>query len=110
MDFVDEVYEVTRSFPTEEIYGLTSQLRRSGVSIPSNVAEGHGRKSTKEFLRHLSIAYGSLIEAETQLIIAGAKVFSLNPQLHHISKKTSEIGKRLNGLSASLKRSLTPDP
>lgn len=66
MNLAEEVYRVSRSFPREEIYGLTSQLRRAAVSIPSNVAEGQGRRTTADFLRHLSIAYGSLLELETR--------------------------------------------
>lgn len=71
MDLVEAIYKATKHFPREELYGLTSQLRRAGVSIPSNIAEGQGRKSTSEFLHHLSFAYGSLREVETQLVIAG---------------------------------------
>lgn len=70
MDFVAEVYAITRDFPKEEIYGLTSQLRRSAVSIPSNISEGSARNSTKEFVQFLHIALGSAAEAETQLLIA----------------------------------------
>ena len=70
MDLVEEVYTASRSFPREEIYGLTSQLRRAAVSIPSNIAAGQGRRTTADFLRHLSIAYGSLREVETQILIA----------------------------------------
>ncbi|MEP6819994.1 MAG: four helix bundle protein [bacterium] len=64
MDLIEEVYKISRSFPREEIYGLTSQLRRAAVS------EGQGRRTTADFLRHLSIAYGSLLELETQVLIA----------------------------------------
>lgn len=70
MDFVIEVYAITRYFPKEEIYGLTSQLRRAAVSIPSNIAEGAARNTEKEMVQFLHIALGSAAEAETQLIIA----------------------------------------
>ena len=64
------IYDRTRTFLREEIYGLTSQIRRASVSIPSNIAEGHARASTKEYHHHVSIARGSLAELETQLLIA----------------------------------------
>lgn len=70
MDFVVEIYTLTRSFPSTELYGLTGQLRRAAVSIPSNLAEGATRKNTKEFIQFLYIAKGSLSEIETQLMIA----------------------------------------
>ena len=70
MDLVEQVYRLTQDFPQAEIYGLTSQLRRCAVSIPSNIAEGHTRESNKEYLYHLSIAQGSLAELQTQLEIA----------------------------------------
>ena len=70
MDLVTAIYRATAGFPRDEIYGLTSQLRRAAVSIPSNIAEGQGRQSTREFIHFLSIAYGSLNEAQTQILIA----------------------------------------
>src|ERR1700687_5955116 len=65
MNLVEKVYEITKSLPSEELYGLKSQIRRCSVSIPSNIAEGHGRKGSGEYLHHLSIAKGSLAELET---------------------------------------------
>src|SRR5262245_52079237 len=70
MDLVMQIYKITREFPPEERFGLTNQLRRAAVSVPSNIAEGQGRHATRDFLRCLSIAYGSLQEVETQLVIA----------------------------------------
>ena len=65
------IYKVTKRFPKDEMYGLTSQIRRSAVSIPSNIAEGYGRKTTLEYVRFLYIAYGSVCELETQTMISG---------------------------------------
>ncbi len=70
MDFVTEIYNLTRQFPKEELWGLTSQIRRAAVSIPSNIAEGCGRTSVKETSRFMDIALGSIAEVETQLLIA----------------------------------------
>ncbi len=70
MNLVTEIYSVTRNFPADEKFGLTVQLRRAAVSIPSNISEGAGRPSTKEFLRFLGIAQGSLAELETQVLIS----------------------------------------
>jgi four helix bundle protein len=102
MDLVQTVYESVRAFPKEEVYGLTSQLKRAVVSVPSNIAEGQGRKSTREFLHHLSIAYGSLMEVETQILIA-ARLGYLNPQeADLIAEQTAEVGRVINGLSNAL--------
>ena len=70
IDFVTEIYEITRAFPKDEIYGLTSQIRRAAVSIPSNIAEGSARNSNKEFIQFLYISLGSLSEVDTQMIIS----------------------------------------
>jgi len=70
MDLVKQIYELTQDFPKSEIYGLTSQVRRSAISIPSNIAEGAARNSSKEFIQFLYISLGSVAELETQLLIA----------------------------------------
>jgi len=70
MRLVTETYHCTKSFPSDELYGLTSQIRRSSVSIPSNIAEGYGRNSTQDYVRFLRVANGSLFEYQTQIQIA----------------------------------------
>jgi len=104
MNLAEEVYKVSRSFPREEIYGLTSQLRRAAVSIPSNVAEGQGRRTTQSFLNHLSIAYGSLLELETQLLIATRLSYLTNGKCQEVLQLAAEVGRLLNGLITSLAR------
>jgi four helix bundle protein len=79
MELVESIYRMTKTFPQEEIYSLSNQMRRAAISIPSNIAEGHGRKSTKVFLHFLSVAYGSLKEVETQVFIS--------LRLNYITKK-----------------------
>ena len=98
IDFVTQLYNVTTAFPKEEIYGLTNQLRRAAVSIPSNIAEGAARKSNKEFIQFLHIALGSSAELETQLIISNNLKFMNDETFHEIDKKRNEIGKMLFGL------------
>ncbi len=104
MALVLEVYRVTKLFPKEELFGLTSQVRRAVVSIPSNIAEGQGRTSTKEFLHHLSIAYGSLCETETQLLIAKDLNYLAQQDYESLSIMTARVGRLINGLSKSLQR------
>lgn len=100
MDFVESVYRATRSFPKDELYGLTSQLRRSCVSVPSNIAEG--RRSGAEFHHRLSIAHGSLCEAETQLMIGERLGYVETPELKRLLEQAGEIGRLITGLSNSL--------
>ncbi|WP_052464533.1 four helix bundle protein [Geoalkalibacter subterraneus] len=102
MDLVAMIYQVTRAFPKEELYGLTNQLRRAAVSIPSNIAEGHARSSTQEFHRFLSIARGSLAEVETQLLIAQRLGYLSANQLSPILSLQVEINKMTNSLMSKL--------
>jgi len=104
MDLVAEIYCSTRSFPKEEVYALTNQVRRAGVSIASNIAEGQGRQTTADFCRHLSIAYGSLREAETQLLIARRLDYLSESATQHLLQMAGEVGRLLNGLMTSLRR------
>jgi len=102
MELVTDVYQHTRHWPTEELYGLTSQVRRAAVSVPSNIAEGHGRRSGREFVRFLNIAHGSLMEVETQLRIANDLGFLSARDLECMLKTTAEIGRVLYGLLQSV--------
>jgi len=102
LDLVEEIYKASKSFPNDELYGLTSQIRRAVVSIPSNIAEGQGRDSTREFRRHLSIAYGSLCEVQTQIIIAQRLIYLKEEQVIRLLSMTDEVARLINGLSNSL--------
>ena len=104
MDLVEMVYQATEGFPREEIYGLTSQLRRASVSIPSNIAEGQGRRSSKEFMSFLSIAHGSVRELETQVLIARRLGYLRAAQVEPILHQAAEVGRLIKGLSSSLSR------
>jgi len=104
MALVTEVYRVSQEFPKEEIFGLISQTRRSAVSVPSNIAEGHARTSKKEFQYFLSNARGSLAELETQLTIAHQLAFINETTLTHLLNQLWEAARILNGLLSSLKR------
>jgi four helix bundle protein len=106
MDLVEQFYLLTQSFPKQEVYGLTSQVQRSAVSLPSNIAEGHARDSTKEFLHHLSITLGSLAELETQLILAERLTYLDRKDLDVLLLKTNETGRMLRGLQKALKAKL----
>jgi four helix bundle protein len=102
MDLVEVVYAATRSWPKEEAYGLTSPIRRAVVSVPSNIAEGQGRSSTREFLHHLSIAYGSLLEVETQALVAQRLGYISQDVTDRVLASTAEAGRLINDLSRSL--------
>jgi len=104
MAFVTTIYKVTQEFPKEEIYGLTNQMRRAAVSVPSNISEGAARGSKKEFVQFLHIALGSVAELDTQIMIAGNLQYISN--IDQLSLETEMLRKLLNGLIYSLKNRL----
>jgi len=102
MVLANEVYTVTTEFPKGEIYGLTSQVRRAAVSVPSNIAEGHARGTTRDFLRFLAVAQGSLAELETQVLIAKHQGFLADGAASSLLATADEVGKMARGLRVSL--------
>ena len=105
MDLVELVYRLTGSFPRNEIYGLASQIQRAAVSVPSNIAEGHTREHTKEYLHHLSMSQASLAELETQLEIAIRLRYVSLQEARSIAERAESLGKQLYALrNALLKR------
>ena len=98
-----QVYRLTATFPKTEIYGLTSQLRRAAVSVPSNIAEGKGRASDKELMQFLCHARGSLFEIETQFAITARLGYTAPEDGDEIRRQTSRIGQILNGLIRSVR-------
>jgi len=104
MDLVEAVYGVTKQFPKDELFGLTSQLRRSAVSVPSNIAEGHCRNGAREFVHHLSIALGSLGEVETQVLIAQRLGYITEDRAAGVVGAASETGRIVVGLIHSLQK------
>ena len=96
------IYKVTKRFPKDEMYGLTSQIRRSAVSIPSNIAEGYGRKTTLEYVRFLYIAYGSVCELETQMMISGDLGYMGKERLQELREEIGDIERMLKALIKSL--------
>ncbi len=101
-----EVYRITKGFPKQETYGLTSQIRRSAVSIPSNIAEGYGRKTTADYLRFLYIAYGSVCELETQILLSGDLSYIPSVDLEVLKDKTAEVERMLKAMIKSLQKKL----
>jgi four helix bundle protein len=98
MDVAEDVYDLTRTFPNDELYGMRSQMRRSAVSIPSNIAEGKGRNSNKELLHFLSNARGSLHELETQLLLAMRFAYVSAERAEEMQSKIAEVARMLSGL------------
>lgn len=102
MALVTTIYQITRNFPKDEIYGITNQMRRAAVSVPCNIAEGASRGYDKEFVQFLHIALGSLSELETQILIAGNLDYI--PNVEQLTSETEILRKLLNGLIYSLKK------
>lgn len=106
IDLVTLIYQETLKFPKEELYVLVSQMRRSVISIPSNISEGYARRTTKEYINFIQIAFGSAAELETQLIIANRLGYLSDKKHLEIDSKLGEILKMLNGLLVKLKQKL----
>ncbi|TDI34618.1 MAG: four helix bundle protein [Acidobacteria bacterium] len=102
MDLAEAIYRVTAEFPSVERFGLSRQLRRAAVSVISNITEGRGRRSTKDFKRFVDIAYGSLCELETQLELAERLDFFSKEERQRTLALVSETGRLLNGLRRAL--------
>lgn len=104
IELVTKIYKTTANFPKQEIYGLTAQIRRAAVSVPSNIAEGQGRNSGREFLQFLGHAKGSLVEVETQLFIACNLAYITKEQRSALLQESDRVSRLLNGLMLSLKK------
>lgn len=103
MNFVTEVYKVSKQFPIEENFGLTSQIRRSSISIPSNIAEGFGRQSLGDYIRFLNIAIASLFELQTQLEISLNLTYISKERFDELFELSREIERMLSSLTRKLK-------
>ena len=102
VQFADRMYDLTSRFPADERFGLTNQLRRASVSISSNIAEGSGRGSSKEFARFIEIAYGSLMETVSQIRIAKNRSFLMDADHQNLYEAAEKLAKMLSGLKSSL--------
>ena len=103
MDLVEITYKLTEALPFKEQFGLTSQIRRSAVSVPSNIAEGYGRQSTGNYIQFLSIARGSLLELETQIELCVRLNYFQQSESEDIRSRISEIGKMISSLILKLR-------
>ena len=104
MDLVEKCYHLTKRLPPTETYGLISQIQRAAVSIPANIAEGKGREHLGDYIRHISIANGSLKELETHLLISERLAYLKTSEVQPVLELTDEIGRMLNSLMEKLKQ------
>ncbi|HEY7837001.1 MAG TPA: four helix bundle protein [Terriglobales bacterium] len=110
MALVTEIYRLTAEFPARELYGLADQMRRAAVSVPSNIAEGQGRLSHKDFRLFLGHARGSLLELATQIQIAMNVQYLTRENGNRVLEQSTEVGRILNGLIAAMTAATTHDP
>ena len=106
----EKCYEATKAFPRDELFGMTAQIRRASASIPANIAEGRGRQGTKDFLRFLSVARGSLVELETHLQLSHRVGLLPKEQLNELLARTDKISRMLTALRRSLLTKLRRKP
>ena len=109
MALVVESYRVAKLLPKSETYGLIGQIQRAAVSIPANIAEGHGREHLGDYIRHLSVANGSLMELETHFLISVELEYLTRDQIAQAMSMTAEVGRMLTGLTRKLRGPLTPE-
>jgi four helix bundle protein len=102
MDLVESVYQITKKLPASEQWGLTSQMRRAAVSVPSNIAEGYGRQATGEYRHHLSIARASLLELETQVLVCQRLEYFTDAELKPLLRDIDDLSKMIASLVAKL--------
>jgi four helix bundle protein len=110
MALAAEVYQLTEGFPKSQLYSLTQQIQRAAVSVPSNIAEGHGRKKDGEFIYHLRVARGSACELETQLLLAQRLHYLDDDQVGRLNERLQTVGRLLNGLLRYLSNGNTGFP
>ncbi|MFY0631464.1 MAG: four helix bundle protein [Flavobacteriaceae bacterium] len=101
MELCNDIFNITKGFPKTEIYSLTSQINRSVVSVPSNIAEGSSRSSDKDFKRYLEIALGSLYELQTQIVLSSYKEYISKKELETLENKAEELQKMISGFMKS---------
>ena len=102
-----DIYRITKDFPKEERFGLTSQIRRAAVSVPSNIAEGYGRKTTPDYIRALYVAYGSHCELETQMLLSGDLGYIKVADMKKLQEEIGEVERMLKALIKSLERKVS---
>ena len=103
VDLVTDCYGLTKQLPKTEIYGLTAQIQRAAVSIPANIAEGHGREHLGDYLHHLSIANGSLMELETHILISERLAYLGTTDVERLLRQSGEVSRMLAGLTKKLR-------
>jgi four helix bundle protein len=108
-DVCADVYGITKRFPRSEVYGLTAQMQRAAVSVPSNIAEGFGRRTTADFLRSLYIAYGSICELQTQALLAIKLCYVRDPEADRLLQSIGDTERLTKALIKALEKKLSPD-